>query len=88
MGQLDVLPNTPELWQSLVHDLVRAHLARALRTEPHIILAFSGILHISALSPSVLQGHLEHVLGKSWCQGTSAVKSYINQVTWQPRLDS
>ena len=80
MGQLDILPNTPKLWQSMVHELVRAALYLALRTLPASASAISTSLQIHPLSLSVLNGHLEHVLGKNWSQGTSAVKSHISQV--------
>ena len=84
MGQLDILPNTPKLWQSLAHELVRPMLAETLRALPVCGTAVSGALQIHHLSLSVLDGHLEHVLGRTWCQGTSAVKPHINQVRVQP----
>ncbi len=84
MGHLDVLPNTPKLWQSLTHELVRPVLAQVLRVLPVCGAAFNDVLQIRRLSLVMLdspsRGHLEHVLGKNWCVGTSAVKSHINQV--------
>lgn len=88
MGQLDILPNTPKLWQSLAHELVRLVLAQMLRVLPVCGPAISGALQIHRLSLSVLNGHLEHVLGKKWSQGTSAVKPHINQVRAQPQPGS
>ena len=83
MGQLDILPNTPKLWQSLAHELVRPVLAQVLRVLPVCGPTISGALQIHRLSLSVLDGHLEHVLGRKWSQGTSAVKPHINQVRVQ-----
>ena len=80
MGQLDILPNTPKLWQSLAHELVRAPLAQALSILPLCNNAIESTIQIRPLSLSVLDGHLEHALGKHWAQGTAAVKSNISQV--------
>lgn len=80
MGQLDFLPNTPKLWQSLAHELVRAPLAQALSILPLCSSAIESTLQIRRLSLSVLDRHLEHALGKHWAQGTAAVKSNISQV--------
>ena len=80
MGHLDILPNTPKLWQSLAHELVRPVLAQMLRVLPICGAAVSDVLRIHRLSLSVLDGHLEHVLGRNWSVGTSAVKYHINQV--------
>ena len=86
MGHLDILPNTPKLWQSLAHELVRPVLAQTLRVLPVCGAAVSVALRIHPLSLSVLDGHLEHVLGRNWSVGTSAVKSHINQVRLQPQV--
>ena len=79
MGQLDILPNTPKLWQSIVHPLVRAPLVKAIQLSPRLRHAMSAAVSTSQLSLAVLDRHLEHVLGSSWAQGSSAVRPLGNE---------
>ena len=79
MGQLDVLPNTPKLWQSIVHPLVRAPLAKALQLSPRLRHTMSAAVSTSQLSLAVLDRHLDHVLGSSLAQGSSAVRPLGNE---------
>ena len=78
MGQLDILPNTPKLWQSIVHPLVRAPLVKALQLSPRLRHTMSAAVSTSQLSLAVLDRHLDHVLGSSWAQGSSAVRPLGN----------
>ena len=79
MGQLDILPNTPKLWQSIVHPLVRAPLVKAIQLSPRLRLTINAAVNTSQLSLAVLDRHLDHVLGSSWAQGSSAVRPLGNE---------
>ena len=79
MGQLDILPNTPKLWQSIVHPLVRAPLVKAIQLSPRLRHAMRAAVSTSQLSLAVLDRHLDHVLGSSWAQGSSAVRPLGNE---------
>lgn len=75
MGQLDILPNTPRLWQAIAHPLVRSPLAKVLRVFPNPAAGPGATLKIGPLSLAALDGHLDHVLGKACAQGSSAIKT-------------
>ena len=83
MGQLDTLPNAPKLWQALAHPLVCPAVAKILPFLPEMSSAAEA-LKIGRLSLSVLNSHLEHVLGKGLNQGTSAVRCHVSQVNAKP----